>query len=91
MTEFNETNPVTKPRRKKKTLAEQIASKQAQIANHREKIAASQKRIETLEAELNQLEIKQQQAILNEYGLSMAELKTFLESNKDQLKKGDDA
>ena len=52
---------------------------------------ASQKRIEALETELGQLEIKQQQNLLKEYGLSMEGLKDFLETNKDQLKKGDDA
>ncbi|HHF7035841.1 hypothetical protein [Streptococcus mutans] len=90
MTEFQD-NPHTNSRRKKKSLADQIASKKSQIAKHQEKIVASQKRIEALETELGQLEIKQQQNLLKEYGLSMEGLKDFLETNKDQLKKGDDA
>lgn len=90
MTEFQD-NPHTNSRRKKKSLVDQIASKKSQIAKHQKKIAASQKRIEALETELGQLEMKQQQNLLKEYGLSMESLKDFLETNKDQLKKGDDA
>lgn len=90
MTEFKNI-PHTNSRRKKKSLADQIASKKSQISKHREKIAASQKRIEALETELGHLEIKQQQNLLKEYDLSMEGLKDFLEANKDQLKKGDDA
>lgn len=91
MTEFQENYSKISRRRSKKSLAEQIATKRGAIQKHQEKMTYSQKQIEKLETDINRLEIEQQQALLQEYDMTLADLKEFLEGHKDQLKKGDEA
>lgn len=72
--------------RRQKTTTERLTDTMRQLTKAREMQVAIQQKIKGLEETIRVLEARRQQEILQEYGMSLSDLETFLADNKDKLR-----